>query len=145
MVLRRGCARQAKLEEMRAAKGAEAEGRAQAQASWEREAAARKRAEEERREARRTEREARARRRAARTAGRAAAGRAYAEQRREMARHLAQCEAEVVERHRAEAARASEWRRRRDTGELPHCNERCGSLRLDAARCGSMLIQFDAD
>ena len=83
-------------------------------------------------EARRTERVDAARRRAARAAARAAAGRAYAEQRREMARRIAQCEVEVVERHRADAARAAEWRRRRDAGELTHRKERCTLLLCDA-------------
>ena len=79
----------------------------------------------EEREARRAERAGAARRRAARAAMRAAAGRAYAGQRREMARHLARCEAEVVEWHRA---RAAEWRSLNDAGELPRRKERCGAL-----------------
>ncbi len=87
---------------------------------------------EERVETRRTERTDAAKRRAARAAVRAAAGRAHAEQRREMARRVAQCEAEVVERHRADAARAAEWRTRRDTRELPHRKYRCGALLRNA-------------
>ena len=93
---------------------------------------------EEREARRRAERADAARRRAARAATRAAAGRAYAGQRREMARRLAQCEAEVVERHRA---RAAEWRSRRDAGEPPHHTgkERCGALRSAAERCRRVL------
>ena len=86
----------------------------------------------ERVETRWTERADAAKRRAARAAVRAAAGRAHAEQRREMARRVAQCEAEVVERHRADAARAAEWRTRRDTRELPHRKDRCGALLRNA-------------
>jgi hypothetical protein len=58
-------------------------------------------------------------------------GRAYAEQRLETAWRLAQCEEEVVERHRADAARTA----RRDAGELPHQKERCGA----SERCCVLL------
>ena len=62
------------------------------------------------RERRRAEREAKASRKAERAASRAAAGRAYAEQRREVERAVERCYQQVVERHRAQAARRAEAR-----------------------------------
>jgi hypothetical protein len=128
--------RQAKLEEMRALKGSEAERTWTAPASSAKRAAAAgrppRRQTEEEREERRANQEAKARLRAARAAARAAAGRAHSAQRREMELRIAECERLAEDRHRAEKARADEWRRRRVAGQLwrswcagPDRTERC--------------------
>jgi hypothetical protein len=67
----------------------------------------------EEREARQKEQEAKARKRAVKTDKKAAAARAYLEEQREMKHRLLCCEQQVVDRHRAEAARAAEWQKRR--------------------------------
>ncbi len=67
----------------------------------------------EKREARQKEQEAKTRKRAVKAERKAAAARAYLEQHREMEQRLLCCEQQVVDRHRAEAARVAELQKRR--------------------------------